>query len=89
LIVGTKPTTWRVVGIAEERGHGSGVYATADGFAAATGQPHRVNQLRIATTSHDEQTRVAVADAVSKDLTDAGFEVRSAVSVSLDSRSGI
>jgi putative ABC transport system permease protein len=82
LIVGSKPTTWRVVGIAEERGHGSGVYATADGFAAATGQPHRVNQLRIATTSHDEQTREAVADAVSKDLTDAGFEVRSAVSVS-------
>ena len=82
LIIGGKPTTWRVVGIAEERGHGSGVYATAEGFAAATGQPPRVNQLRIATTSHDEPTRQAVADAVNQALTDAGIEVRSADSIS-------
>jgi putative ABC transport system permease protein len=82
LIVGGKPTTWRVVGIAEERGHGSGVYTTAEGLAAATSQPLQVNQLRIATTSHDEQTRQAVAEAVSKDLIGAGIEVRSADSVS-------
>ncbi len=83
LSVGGKPTTWRVVGIAEEKGGGSGIYATAEGFADAIGQPQRVNQLRIATNSHDEQTRQAVADTVNKNLTDAGVEVQSAASVSL------
>ena len=83
LSVGGKPTTWRVVGIAQERGGGSGgVYATAEGFAEAMGQPPRVNQLRIATDSHDEQTRTAVADAVDETLTGAGVEVQSAASVS-------
>jgi len=83
LSVGGKPTTWRVAGIAQERGGGSGgTYVTAEGFAEATGQPQRVNQLRIATNSHDEQTREAVANAVDEILTDAGVEVRSAASVS-------
>ena len=50
--------------------------------AAATGQPPRVNQLRIATDRHDEQTRTEVADAVNKTLTDAGVHVQSATSVS-------
>jgi len=81
LIVGGKPTTWSVVGIVEERG-GGGVYTTAEGFADAMGQPQRVNQLRIATEGHDEQTRKAVAEAVNKTLTGAGIEVRSAASVS-------
>jgi putative ABC transport system permease protein len=81
LYVGGKPTTWRVVGIVEERGGGS-VYTTAEGFADAMGQPQRVNQLRIATDSHDEQTRQAVADAVEETLSDAGIEVQSAASVS-------
>ncbi|MDQ4102760.1 MAG: ABC transporter permease, partial [Actinomycetota bacterium] len=82
LIVGGKTTTWRVVGIAEEREGGGGVYTTAKGFADAMGQPQLVNQLRIATNSHDEQARKAVADAVSKNLTDAGIEVKSAASIS-------
>jgi putative ABC transport system permease protein len=82
LLVGGAPTTWRVVGIVEEKGHGSGVYATAEGFAKALGQPPRVNQLRIATTRHDEQARQAVADAVDRTLTDAGMEVMSAASIS-------
>src|SRR5215207_1781422 len=81
LSVGGKPTTWRVVGIVEERG-GGGVYTTAEGFADAMGQPQRVNQLRIATEGHDEQTRKAVADTVNKTLTDAGIDVQSAASVS-------
>jgi hypothetical protein len=81
LSVGGKPTTWRVSGIAEERGGGSAVYTTADGLAAATGQPARVSQLRVATGSHDEQTRTTVADAVNKALTDAGIEVKSSDSV--------
>jgi len=82
LLVGGATTTWRVVGIVEEKGHGSGVYATAEGFAKAIGQPPRVNQLRIVTARHDEQTRQAVADAVASTLTDAGVEVMSAASIS-------
>jgi putative ABC transport system permease protein len=82
LFLDGKPTTWRVAGVAEEAGHGSGVYATAEGLAAATNQPQRVNQLRIVTTRHDEQTRQAVADAVLDTLTTAGVEVKSAASVS-------
>jgi putative ABC transport system permease protein len=82
LLVDGKPTTWRVVGIVEERMGGGGVYATAEGFANAMRQPPRVNQLRITTTSHDEPTRTAVADAVDKTLTGAGVAVGSAASVS-------
>ncbi len=77
-----RPTTWRVVGIVEERAGGSGgAYVTSEGFAEATDQPSQVNQLRIATVSHDEQTRGTVADAVDEALAAAGFEVRSATSV--------
>ncbi len=84
LSVGGQPTTWRVVGLAEERGGGSGgAYVTAEGFAKAMGQPQQVNQLRIATDSHDEQTREAVAGDVDELLTGAGVEVQSAASVSL------
>ena len=83
LSVGGTPTTWRVVGIAEERGGGvGGVYTTAEGFADAMGQPPRVNQLRVVTDRHDERTRRAVADAVQETLTEAGIEVQSAASVS-------
>jgi putative ABC transport system permease protein len=82
LLVGGTPTSWRVVGLVEEKGHGSGVYTTAEGFAQAMGQPPQTNQLRIATTRHDEPTRQAVADAVNKTLTDAGIGVRSAASIS-------
>lgn len=82
LLVAGRPTTWRVAGIAEEKAGGSTVYATAEGFAAATGQPPRVNQLRIATGSHDEPTRAAVADAVEETLTYAGIDVQSATSIS-------
>jgi putative ABC transport system permease protein len=82
LLIGGAPTTWRVVGLVEEKGHGSGVYATAEGFAKAMGQPPQANQLRIVTTRHDEPTRQAVADAVHRALTDVGIEVRSAASIS-------
>lgn len=83
LYVDRKSTAWRVVGIVEEReGGGGGVYATARGFSDAMGQAPRVNQLRIATDGHDEQTRRAVADAVGKALTGAGIKVESAASVS-------
>jgi putative ABC transport system permease protein len=82
LLIGGRPTTWRVVGLVEERMGAGGVYATAAGLAAATGQPPRVNQLRVATDRHDEPTRTAVADAVNTTLTGAGIKVASAASVS-------
>ena len=81
LFVDGRPTSWRVAGIAQEPGASSRVYVTAEGLAEATGQPARANTLRIATTNQEEQTRTAVAAAVSKSLTDAGVEVRSAESV--------
>jgi putative ABC transport system permease protein len=81
LSVGGESTTWRVVGIAEERGGSGGTYVTAEGFAEAMSQPLRVNTLRIATNRHDEQTRDAVAGAVDEALTAAGIEVQSAASV--------
>ncbi|HZA26130.1 MAG TPA: ABC transporter permease, partial [Actinomycetota bacterium] len=82
LVVGGTRTTLRVVGIVQERGGGAAAYATAEGFAAAIGQPQRVNQLRFATQRHDERTRQAVADDVEAALTDAGIQVQSAASVS-------
>jgi putative ABC transport system permease protein len=83
LIIGGKTITWRVVGLVEERGAGAGgVYVTARGFAEATGQPQRANQLRIATNKHDERTRQSVAEAVGRELSSAGFEVQTAASVS-------
>src|SRR5262249_25241291 len=59
-----------------------GVSAGAGGSARAVGQPQRGNQLRVATDRHDERTRQAVADAVNKELADAGIEVKGAASVS-------
>ncbi|WP_203907523.1 ABC transporter permease [Rhizocola hellebori] len=83
LIIGGQATTWRVVGIAEERmGGAGGVYATAEGLAVATGQPTQVNQLRIVTTNHDETARRTAADAVGTALTAAGVGVASSKSVS-------
>jgi putative ABC transport system permease protein len=82
LIIGGEPITWNVVGLVEERAGAGGVYTTAEGLAAATGQPQRVNQLRIATDSHDEQTRQQVAETVDTALTEAGIEVNSAASIS-------
>jgi putative ABC transport system permease protein len=82
LLLGGRPTTWRVVGIVEERMGGGGVYVTAEALADVMGQPQRVNELRITTDRHDERTRQSVADAVDQTLTEAGFAVGSAASVS-------
>lgn len=82
LLVAGEPTEWTVVGIAQERQAGSNAYVTAEGLAAASGQPQLVNILRITTDSHDEATREAVADAVGVALAEAGIPVRSADSIS-------
>jgi putative ABC transport system permease protein len=80
LTVNGDATSWRVAGIAEERGDAGGAYVTAEGLAKALDQPCWSNTLRIATDRHDEQTREAVAEAVDRLLTGAGVEVRSAAS---------
>jgi putative ABC transport system permease protein len=80
LSVGGKYTTWRVVGIAQERQGSGAAYVTAEGLTTAIGKP-RTNRLRITTGQHDEQTRTAVAAAVEKRLTEASVPVRSAASV--------
>ncbi|MGP3918389.1 ABC transporter permease [Nonomuraea sp. 10N515B] len=83
LFIEGKPTTWRLAGIVEEReGAGGGVYTTAEGLAAATGQPQRVNQVRVITGSHDEPTRDAVAASARTALAGAGVTVESAASIS-------
>jgi putative ABC transport system permease protein len=82
LLTGGTPTTWTVVGIVQERGAHGGVYTTQAGFAQAMGTPPVANQLRVVTERHDEQTRTSVASAVSGVFANAGFDVRSAVSVS-------
>ena len=76
LFVNGRLTSWRVAGIAQEPGATSSAYATTAGLAAATGQARRTNTLRIATASDDEQTRSAVAEAVTKKLDGAGVESR-------------
>jgi putative ABC transport system permease protein len=75
------PIVWEVVGIVEERSDAGGAYVTAEGLAAATGQPLLTNTLRIVTDRHDEPTRETVAEAVNQQLTTAGVEVASADSV--------
>jgi putative ABC transport system permease protein len=82
LLLGGQVTTWRVVGIVEERAGGGGVYASSAGLGEALGQPPAVNQLRVATISRGEETRAAVARAVDEALTAAGVEVASADSIS-------
>ena len=81
LLVAGRPSKWRVVGVAEERGGGAAVYASAEGFAEAMGQAQQVNQLRIILDRHDEPSRAAAADAIDKTLTSVGVDV-SAASVS-------
>jgi putative ABC transport system permease protein len=83
LFINGKAATWRIAGIVEERGHGAGgVYATAEGLTAALGQGPLVNQIRIVTADHDEPARNKVAEAASKALTQTGFSVASAASIS-------
>ncbi|MGK8558351.1 ABC transporter permease [Nocardia gipuzkoensis] len=87
LSVGGKFTSWQIVGIAEETGHGSGVYTTPEGFATALGKPQQVNLLRIATDRHDEDTRGAVARAAGQALSNAGIAVKASQSVSAANKS--
>jgi hypothetical protein len=83
LFIDGRPTTWRIAGIVTEGDTaGGGVYTTAEGFAAATGTPIRVNQVRVITGDHDETTHETIADAVNTTLTGAGIDVQSADSVS-------
>jgi putative ABC transport system permease protein len=83
LFIDGTPTAWQIAGIVEEGDTtGGGVYTTPEGLAAATGQPARVNQLRLITDQHDEPTRDAIATTVDSALAAAGIGVENASSVS-------
>jgi putative ABC transport system permease protein len=89
LFIDGKPTTWRIVGIVQDRdGGGLGAYTTAEGLAAATGTVQQINQVRVITDRHDERTRQTVADTVDTVLAGAGIEVELAASVSRGSAAG-
>ena len=83
LEIGESLNSWQVVGIAEPLGGRGGIFITQAGFEAAAGagvsQP---NLLRIVTDNHDEQTRTNVAQTSNRILSDAGYVVRTAESVS-------
>jgi putative ABC transport system permease protein len=83
LFIDGMPTTWRIVGVVEERDSSrGGVYTTAEGLAAATGRSPQVNELRIVTADHDEATRQTTATAIDRALRAAGIPVGVAASVS-------
>jgi putative ABC transport system permease protein len=81
LLLDGRPTSWRVVGIAEEAFVSSGIYVTTEGFASATGRSGQANNLRVATNGHDPAARMAVANAVDRTLTDASIKVASSAPV--------
>ena len=76
LSIGGRPTSWRVVGIADELFVGTGVYVTTEGFSAATGRLPQPNLLRVVTDQHDEETRATVASTTEQVLTNASVKVR-------------
>jgi putative ABC transport system permease protein len=83
LFVDGKATTWRIAGVVEESGgHGGGAFTTLAGFAGATGEPERVDELRLVTTGQDEGLRRRTAEAAAANLTGAGIEVALAASES-------
>jgi putative ABC transport system permease protein len=83
LVLNGRSTSWKVVGLVEEREGGSGgAYVTAEGLSAALGQPMQARRLRIVTDGHDEQTRTRVATAVNQALSGAGVDVLTSASVS-------
>lgn len=82
LSVGGKPTTWKVVGVAQERTASGSVYTTPQGLSAALGVPQLVNQLRVSLKAHDEGTRQGVAGAINQNLTASGVAVKSSASIS-------
>jgi putative ABC transport system permease protein len=89
LSIGGQQTRWQVVAIAESvgAGHGGGIFVTEAGFKAATGvsQP---NVLRIATDTHNEETRASVAQTAERALTDVGVRVLSSASVGRSEAAG-
>jgi putative ABC transport system permease protein len=88
LFLAGRPTTWRIVGVAQSADSGGGVNATAEGLAAATGAPQQVNRIRLITGEHDESTRQSAADRVDDALTAAGVDVAAAASVSRGTAAG-
>jgi putative ABC transport system permease protein len=73
LSVDDRPTTWRVIGIAGGMG-GSCPCVTQEGFERASNQQDQANVVRIITDQHDKDARVAIGQAATRALTEAGIE---------------
>lgn len=76
LAIGSRLTTWRVVGIVEELFSPTCPCVSRVGFDQATGQANQVNLIRIATDGHDSQTRMAVGQALDHALADNAIKVQ-------------
>ncbi|GLQ53801.1 ABC transporter permease [Devosia nitrariae] len=70
-------TTWRVVGIVNERSSATCPCVSIANFEQATGRSRTANLLRIATDRHDLESRVAIGAAAAQALANAGIEVQS------------
>ena len=73
LSVDDGPTTWRVIGITSGMG-GSCPCVTEKGFARASDRRDQANVVRIITNQHDKEARVAIGQAATQALTDAGIK---------------
>ncbi|MEO7838359.1 MAG: FtsX-like permease family protein [Anaerolineales bacterium] len=73
LSVQDRPTTWRIIGITGGMG-GSCPCVTQQGFEGASDQQNQANVVRIITDQHDMGARVAIGQAASQALTEAGIK---------------
>ena len=68
-----RPTIWRVIGITGGMG-GTCPCITQHGFERVSGRQDQANVVRIVTTQHDNDARVAIGQAAVQALTEAGIK---------------
>jgi putative ABC transport system permease protein len=73
LSVDDRSTTWRVIGIASGMG-GTCPCVTQEGYERASGRHEQANVVRIISDKHDKDARVAIGQAATQALTEAGVE---------------
>lgn len=78
-----KPTVWKVVGIVEEVGSPAVAYVPQASFARASGEPDRVQMLRIATTAKDPTERTEMIRAIDRHLGQNHVSVESVVPLTM------
>jgi putative ABC transport system permease protein len=81
LTVAGRSTGWQVVGTVSDFGTHGTAYVTETGFAAATATSGQAQLIRIATSQHDDTSRLRVLNQVEQILVGSGISVRSAMPV--------